>query len=97
MVHLGIPVLKYWYPKVNQQRDTVVFPQTLQIQSDHLNNVEIPDLFSEGHLVELKRTEVVPRQIPEELHTTSNTVPNNVAIPDLFSKEGIGKSLCHLH
>ncbi len=42
MVHLGIPVLsilyklKYWYPRVNQQRGTVVFPQTLQIQSDHL-------------------------------------------------------------
>ncbi len=42
MVQLGIPVLsilvlKYWYPRVNQQRGTVVFPQTLQIQSDHLN------------------------------------------------------------
>ncbi len=41
MVQLGIPVLsilvlKYWYPRVNQQRGTVVFPQTLQIQSDHL-------------------------------------------------------------
>ncbi len=31
-----IPVLKYWYHGVNQHLDTVVFPQTLQIQSDHL-------------------------------------------------------------
>ena len=23
----------YWYPGVNQQRDIVVFPQTLQMQS----------------------------------------------------------------
>ena len=31
-----ILVLKYGYPWVDQQRDTVAFPQTLQIQSDHL-------------------------------------------------------------
>ncbi len=45
MVRLGIPVLsilyKYWYPRMNQQRGTVVFPQTLQIQSDHLNGHDL--------------------------------------------------------
>ena len=27
----------HWYSGVNQQQDTVVFHQGLQIQSDHLN------------------------------------------------------------
>ncbi len=31
-----ILVLKYWYPGVNKQQDTVVLPQNLRIQSDHL-------------------------------------------------------------
>ncbi len=40
-ITLTYRVLKYCYPRVNQQRGPVIFPQTLQIQSDHLNQIPV--------------------------------------------------------
>ncbi len=50
-----ILVLKYQYLGVNQQQDTVVFPQTLGIQSDHLKTSYVKFCLMGAYLHSMQR------------------------------------------